>query len=365
MRRLEVRLLLSHLLVAMVGAAVTALVVTVSAPALFDEGVAGMGPGFGGGPGGRLREVFADALRAGLLLGSAAALVVAVLAAWFLAHRLLRPLDDVRDATRRIAAGEYRHVVAPPADQELAALADDVNAMARTLDATETRRMRLLGEVAHEMRTPLTVLTGRVEGVADGVFEVDEELLGELTGELGRLRRLADDLSELSRVEEGRLGLRLAPVELGELVDDVSGRWRSILTESEIDLQVDTPVPVAVLGDRDRLAQVLDNLVGNAVRAVAGQGVILLRTGRRGELAEVTVQDDGVGLAAHELEAVFERFYRSPTTATVAAGGVPDAGSGIGLTVSRGIARAHGGTLVAESDGRGAGATFVLRLPTA
>lgn len=308
MRRLRVRLLLSHLAVAVIGAVVTVAVVVWSAPTLFDEGVSGLGPGFRGGPGGRLRDVFAEALRSGLVLGVSAALLVAVFGGWFVARRVLRPLDDVRDATRRIAAGEYRRLVPRPADLELAALADDVNAMARALDETETRRVRLLGEVAHEMRTPLTVLTGRVEGLADGVFEVDDALLAELTGELSRLRRLADDLSELSRVEEGRLGLRPVAVDLGALLADVGARWQRLLADTDVDLVVEPSGSLSVAVDPDRVAQVLDNLVGNA---------------------------DGPG----------------------------DTGSGIGLTVSRGIARAHGGELVARSDGPGHGATFVLTLP--
>ena len=357
------RLLLSHLAVAMVGALVTGLVVALSAPALFDEGVTGLGPGFRGGPGGRLREVFGDALRSGLLLGGAAALVVAVVAGWFLAQRVLRPLDDVREATRRIAAGDYHHVVSRPADHELAALADDVNALARTLEETEMRRVRLLGEVAHEMRTPLTVLTGRVEGLTDGVFEIDEPLLAELGGEVGRLRRLADDLSELSRVEEGRLELRLEPVELRSLVEDVATRWSRVLGDTQVVLEVPDAPQLVVTGDRDRLAQVLDNLVGNAVRAVAGEGRIRLEVRRSGALAEVAVSDDGVGLAPGELEAIFERFHRG-SAGRPGSGGGAGAGSGIGLTVSRGIARAHGGTLVARSSGPGAGATFVLSLPT-
>ena len=363
MRRLHVRLLMSHLAVAAVGAVVTGMVVALSAPALFDEGVSGLGPGFRGGPGGRLREVFGDALRSGLLLGGGAALVVAVVAGWYLAQRVLRPLDDVREATRRIAAGDYHHVVTRPADHELAALADDVNALARTLEETEARRVRLLGEVAHEMRTPLTVLTGRVEGLVDGVFEVDESLLAELGGELGRLRRLADDLSELSRVEEGRLELRVEPVDLRSLVADVCARWSRVLADTQVVLEVADSPSVTVAGDRDRLAQVLDNLIGNAVRAVAGDGHIRLEVHRHGPVAEVAVRDDGAGLAAEELEAIFERFHRGSAAGRVP-GGVGAPGSGIGLTVSRGIARAHGGTLVARSDGPGAGATFVLSLPT-
>lgn len=362
MSRLRTRLLLSHLVVALVGAAVTAVVVRVSAPALFDDRLGGAGPGAGGRVGPRLRDLFADAVTQGLLLGTAAALMLALLAALLLGRRLTKPLDDVRAATRRIAHGDYAHVVAEPREEELAALARDVNALAAALRDVEARRVRLLGEVAHEMRTPLTVLSGRVEGMLDGVFVADEHRLLELQSEVGRLRRLADDLSMLSRVEEGRLELVPTRVDLVSLVDGVARRWHDLLAETEVTVTV---VPeqsqVVVVADADRIVQVLDNLVGNAVRAVGGRGSVELRTGQDHGLAVVQVRDTGVGLAAEDVSRVFERFFQVSTPGADQHSGRP--GSGIGLTVSRGIARAHGGDLTASSPGRGQGATFVVTLP--
>lgn len=364
MRRLRVRLALTHLLVALVGAVVTAVVVRISAPALFDEGLMGLGPGFGGRGGTRLREVFSDAVTQGLLLGAGAALLVALVAAWVVGDRLARPLDDVRAATRRIAQGDYEHTVAEPYDEELAALARDVNALGQALGEVEGRRVRLLGEVAHEMRTPLTVLTGRVEGLVDGVFEADEQLLAELQAELSRLRRLADDLSALSRVEEGRLDLEMAELSLADLVEGAVRRWKALLGDAHVSISSTHDGGGAwVVGDGQRLAQVLDNLVGNAVRAVTAAGgdagEITVDTRVEGDRVVVRVSDDGVGIPAEDLDRVFERFYR----VLPPGGGGATGGSGIGLTVSRGVVEAHGGSLVAESDGAGAGATLVMSLP--
>ena len=137
------------------------------------------------------------------MVGVAAATVFGIVAA----HRLVRPLRQLGDTTREIAAGHYDVHVARPQEHELALLADDVNTLGRTLAETESRRVRLLGEVAHEMRTPLTVIDGSVEGMIDGVLPAGPERLGLVSDEVRRLRRLSDDLSALSRAEEGRLGL--------------------------------------------------------------------------------------------------------------------------------------------------------------
>jgi histidine kinase len=361
MKSLRIRLLVSHLAVAGVGAAITIAVVLWQAPALFDRGIGHQGAGPGQGPGtsmgsGGLRQVFQDALWQAMAVGSVAALVVALAAAVFLSARMLRPLEEVRRATRTISEGDYDLQVTLPHETELAALATDVNTMADRLRDTENRRVRLLGEVAHEMRTPLTVLTGRVEGLRDGVFTVDEPLVEEMGDELRRLQRLADDLGALSRVEEGRLQLDRDEVDLSGLTARILDRYQGDPRAEGVDLRLDAPAPVRVDGDVQRLGQVVDNLLVNAFRAVAGHGTVTVRVVARGDLAEVSVEDDGRGIAADDLERIFERFYRGDPSHE-------GEGSGIGLTVSRGIARAHGGSLRAESRGAGQGARFVLTLP--
>jgi len=364
MTRLRTRLLVTHLLVAIAGAAASVAVVVWQAPQVFDHSIGMGGQGLGGPGMGQqmnqlaLRSAFYDALRQGLLAGSAAALVVAAAAAWFIAVRLARPIEAVRRVTRRISEGDYEQRIAVPHEAELAALVEDVNGLAQRLGEVETERVRLLGEVAHEMRTPLTVLTGRVEGLQDGVFTADDELLAGLRSELRRLQRLADDLGTLSRVEEHRLNLEVAPVDLAELTRRTVERFRSAAPAAGVAISVDAPQSLVVSGDAQRLGQVLDNLLSNAIRAVSGAGTIRVDVSASGQRAVVTVADDGIGIAPEELGRIFERFYRS-------ADARPEDGTGVGLTVSRGIAEAHGGSLSAESPGRGRGARFVLALPLA
>ncbi|HEY3547269.1 MAG TPA: HAMP domain-containing sensor histidine kinase, partial [Propionicimonas sp.] len=235
----------------------------------------------------------------------------------------------------------------------------DVNAMASRLAETEGRRVRLLGEVAHEVRTPLTVLDGYVEGLQDGVFEPTPEVYGELAAELRRLRRLSDDLGTLSAAEEGVPRLRREPVDVAAVVAVAAERLRPQLQDAGLGLTVESEGPAVVAADRDRVAQVVTNLVGNALAATPPGGSVHVTCRSDGRWAKIDVQDTGVGLAEPDLERIFERFYRVPGAAA------PAGGSGIGLTIARGIARAHDGDLVAASNGPGHGSVFTLRLPLA
>ena len=362
MNRLAVRLVLSHVLVAVLGGVATFLVVRTLTPALFDRMMGGQGSMMGQGAGGSLRGQVADAVTQALLVGVLVGIVAATAFGIFAARRLVRPLRQLGDTTREIAAGRYDVHVARPQEHELALLADDVNTLGRTLAETESRRVRLLGELAHEMRTPLTVIEGSVEGMIDGVLPTGPERLGLVSDEVRRLRRLADDLSALSRTEEGRLGLLLAPADLRDVVTAAVERLRPQADDAGLELHLRMPgaaVPVVV--DPDRLAQVVTNLVGNAIRASDAGGRIDVEVSVDRATGSVSVTDGGEGLAPEDLERVFERFYRVPDRRR----GGADTGSGIGLTIARGIVRAHGGTLDARSPGRGRGATFTARLPVA
>jgi histidine kinase len=370
MNRLMTRLVASHVLVALIGAAATFIVVRQIAPPLFDEnmrmsgmnGMNGMG-GVGRGPGeqgGTFRVQFADAVDQALLIGALVGAVAAALFGVFAARRVIRPLGTVRAATRQLARGRYDVPVPVPRESELAELASDVNTLGRGLADTEARRVRLLGEVGHEMRTPLTVIDGYVEGMIDGVLPTTPEQLGSVSEEVRRLRRLSEDLSTLSRAEEGRLALSRQSVDLGAVVRTAAKRLLPQAEDSGLELTVDVePGQLTASADPDRIAQVVTNLVGNAMRATASGGEVRVSCRRIGDEAVVEVRDTGEGLDQKELERVFERFYRVPGRRV----GDHDTGSGIGLTIARGIMRQHGGELTASSSGRGLGATFTARLP--
>jgi len=360
--RLPWRLFISYAMVIVIGAAVAYVTVRLLAPTLFDHqmnmlGGDHMGMGGQSGTAGSVQSAFLSALTTALLVGVLASAAAAGLAAAFVTSRLLRPLNAVRAATRRIAAGRYQASVPVPNVPELAALAGDVNTLATELASTETRRTRLLGEVAHEMRTPLTALEGYMEGLIDGVFAPEPEILGAASDELRRLRRLADDLSALSRAEEQRLDLHPADTDLADLTRRAAGRLAPQFSDGHVTLTVRAPGPLPVRADPDRITQILTNIIGNALIATPAAGTVTVEARTAGQRAQVAVSDTGTGLAADDLERVFERFYRAPGQLR------RSSGSGIGLTIARNIARAHGGEVTALSAGAGRGATFMLTLP--
>lgn len=357
---LSVRLFASYALVVVVGALTAYLTVRLLAPRLFDHQVGMMrGRGMMSSPGqsATVHSAFASALNTALLVGVLASAAVAGVVAAVVTRRLLRPLDAVRTATRRIAAGQYDASVPPPREPELAALADDVNTLAGALADTETRRTRLLGDVAHEMRTPLTALDGYVEGLIDGVFAATSDNFAAMGDELRRLHRLADDLSTLSRTEEQRLEMHRESIDVAEVTARVCTRLRPQFDDAGVTLELHTVESLPASADPDRVAQVLSNLLGNALRATPYGGRVTVTGRRTDRMLDVTVSDTGEGLRSEDLDRVFERFYRAPSRN----GRSP--GSGVGLTIARGIARASGGDLVAASAGPGRGATFRLTLP--
>lgn len=364
--RLSVRLLLAHLVVAAAGTLTAYLTVRLLTPRLFDQRMAhlqqgghGRGPGRFAGAGTGLRHVLLPALDTALAVGFVASALTAAVAAAVYTRRLLRPLDALRHATRQIAAGRYDTAAPVPSEPELAALATDVNTLARTLEHTETRRTRLLGEVAHEMRTPLTALDGYVEGLIDGVFTATPDTLACLGDELRRLHRLADDLSGLSRAQEGRFDLSPADADLAELARHAAMRLAPQFDDARVALVIESGTAVPALVDADRIVQVLTNVLGNALLATSAGGTVTITTRAVAGGAEIVVSDTGVGLDREDLPRVFERFYRAPGAQR------RSGGSGVGLTIAREIVRRHGGDITASSPGRGLGARFTITLPTA
>jgi signal transduction histidine kinase len=365
--RLPGRLFVSYVLVIAVGAVFAFVTVRLLAPRFFAREIGVVFDNFVPITASSLRarrllranarSAFESALTTALLFGTLASVVAAVIAAAIVTRRLVRPLNAVRSATRLIAEGRYEASVPVPRDPELAGIASDVNTLATRLADTEARRSRLLGEVAHEMRTPLTALEGYVEGLIDGVFAPEPEVLGAASDELRRLRRLADDLSALSRAEERQLDLKLADTDLASLAAKAAGRLAPQFSDAGVTLTVEAGPPLAVRADPDRITQVLTNIIGNALTATPAGGSVTVKTRASARQAQVMVSDTGIGLAPGDLEHIFERFYRAPGQPRRAPG------SGIGLTIARNIARAHGGEVAAASAGPGRGAAFTLSLP--
>ncbi|HWQ14872.1 MAG TPA: ATP-binding protein [Roseiflexaceae bacterium] len=306
-----------------------------------------------------LLPAFRDAVARALAAAALAAAVVGTGASVLLAREILRPLRELARSSRRIAGGHYGERVAVPAASELADVAESFNQMAQALAQVEHQRVALIGNVAHELRTPLAGLEGYLEGLLDGVLPSDPETIGAMQHEVRRLRRLVDDLQQLSRVEAGQVALRVETFDLAPLVQRVVTQLRPQLIAQRLELAVEVPgEALHVRADPDRTAQILVNLIGNAIRYTPDGGRISVRVRRDGDQASVAVEDTGVGIPAEALPYIFERFYRVDPSRSRASGG-----SGIGLTIARHLAWAMGGEIVAASPGLGQGSTFTLSLP--
>jgi len=263
-----------------------------------------------------------------------------------------------------MAAGDYTVQVPEPAEAELAALAGDVNELGRHLAATEQRRTQLLAEVTHELRTPITVIRGQMESLLDEMTSPTGEVYAAILDETSRMQRLVDDLTLLSRAEEGTLELHNGTVDLGAIASATSELLRPQFDFAGVELRVQ-PGPAGSLmvhGDRDRLTQILTNLLGNALAHTPAGGNVTIRGRVTAGVSHIEVVDTGSGIPADEIDHIFERFYRG--TSTIDPTGRPvRVGRGLGLTIARSLARAHGGDITASSAGPGTGATFRLTVP--
>jgi len=347
------RMLFSHFAVALVGIAALIGIGSIAGGAVLN-GQRRMNAGMGM-RNANAEDVVASLLPSVLIIGGLAALLAAGVAAVIVTRSIMGPLAAIQEASRRIADGDYAQRVPTPKDAELAAVAHDIDALAGRLAETEARRSRLIDEVAHEMKTPLTTIKGSMEALLDDVVEPGPEIYARVADEASRLQRLAEDLSTLSRAEEHTLSLHAVPMDAAQVAVEVAERMRSQFDHAGVALVVDGEA-APVVGDPHRLAQVVVNLVGNALGHTGREGTVTVTSGSDSATSWVSVADTGRGIAAEELDRIFERFYRVPDAST-------PGGRGIGLTIARSLIHAHGGTLTATSEGLGRGATFLVTLP--
>ena len=298
-----------------------------------------------------------DGLQRPAMLGAAALLVVAAVGTALIARRVSRPVRLLTGASLQLAAGRLDVRVPARGQDELARLSGAFNAMAEALQRSEERQRRLVADVAHELRTPLSNLRGYLEGLADGVIEPSPELFASLHEETLLQRRILDDLQVLALAESGELGYDPEPLDLSELTEAAATAHRVIADKAGVDVVVDAPDPVEVYADPARMRQVLGNLMSNAIRYTDAGGRVELRVGRAGPDAILTVHDTGVGMNSDEVARVFDRFWRADPARQRATGG-----SGLGLTIVRRIVADQGGDVTATSE-PGLGTTFTVRLP--
>ncbi|MFA5309827.1 MAG: ATP-binding protein [Dehalococcoidales bacterium] len=334
-----------------------------------------MGGGQGGGKGGPSATVaaaatgeqnFLDRFNHSLLITGLIVAAIALIIGLILTRQITRPLKALVNGVRQITRGNLAHRVNIKSHDELHDLGESFNTMAASLGRAEQERKRIIADIAHDLRTPLTVIEGTVTGIQDGVFQPDQERLETIKEQTSLLTRLTSDLRELSLVESGHLKLVLAPTDLADLARRKAAQFEVKAKEKGLEIKTDLPdnlPPVDI--DPARIEQVLGNLVTNAIRHTSTGGItIALRRIERDAARRISrpglvlsVADTGEGIAPEHLPHIFERFYRVEPSRQRG-----ESGSGLGLAIVRQLVQAHGGQVWAESR-PGQGSAFYVALP--
>jgi two-component system sensor histidine kinase BaeS len=286
------------------------------------------------------------------------AMVVAVVIGASLARTLSHPIQELTEATRRVARGALGYQVTVRTRDELGALAESFNQMSKDLAQATDLRRQMTADIAHELRSPLSVILGYTEALSEAKLPGSADIFQSLHVEARHLQRLIDDLRLLSLADAGELPLALQPAAPKLLLEQVRMSYASQAARHHITLSADAPDDLPdIYVDPDRLAQVLGNLVNNALRYTPAKGEVILSATRHGSQVELRVRDTGAGISQENLRHIFDRFYRGDEARFSETGE-----SGLGLAIAKSIVEAHRGTVAVESV-EGKGSTFILRLP--
>jgi signal transduction histidine kinase len=293
----------------------------------------------------------------GALIGAVIALVLGIL----LSRTLTRPIRELTQATHAVSEGDLSQQVPVRSNDELGELAQAFNKMSSELSRSINARKQMTADIAHELRTPLSLIIGHAEAVHDGVLPPTRENFEIIREESTRLEHLVNDLRILSLADAGELSIQPQPIQPQRLLQDVAStyQYEAQRKNVKLELEIASPLPTIEV-DPGRMTQVLTNILENALRHTPEDGRIVLSAKGVGDRVELAIQDSGPGLAAEDLNRIFDRFYR--TDASRQRDGAFAGGSGLGLAIARSIVQAHGGSIVAESE-PGKGLRVILGLP--
>ena len=309
-------------------------------------------------PFGSRERVFSGRIRDAIWGGTAVAAGVGVLVALWLARRIVTPIADLTQAARAITGGLPVPPVPVAGRDEIAELGQAFNRMAARLAEEESQRRRLFADIAHELRTPLSVIQGTLEGMLDHVVEPTPERIAGLHSQALLLKRLITDLRDLSLARAGQLQLRRRTIDVAQVTRETVETLAPLADDRSVALGIDAPDTLPhVNADPDRLRQVVLNLVENALRHTPRGGEVRITMRDAGDGVRMSVADTGKGIAPEDLPHVFDHFYRADLSRTRSSGG-----TGLGLAIVKSLVEAHGGRVTVESS-VGAGSTFTVTLP--
>ena len=367
-RHLGYKFFISYFVVILIGIIVLITATTFTMPGAFDRHMAEMIEVMGPSASeleNDLYNNFNKAVNESLFFSAAAAFISAVIVSLFVSKQVVAPVRRIMVASQHIAEGHYSERVQIPGSQdieemdELAQLSLSFNQMTLELEKAETLRKQLIGDIAHELRTPLATIKGSMEGLMDGVLPAGQDTYHQVYQETERLQRLVDDLQELNRVESGAIQLNLENHPVKELVEITQRRLLRQFADKGVSLELDIPADLPEVSvDADRIGQVLINLIGNSLQYTPSGGVVTVAAAGKKDQILVAISDTGIGISPQDLSTIFTRFYRVDKSRSRAGGG-----SGIGLTIAKHLVESHGGTIWAESPGLGKGSTFKVLLP--
>jgi signal transduction histidine kinase len=313
----------------------------------------------------RLNTDFLQGTTRGLIFAGLAASLVAALLSFLVARRITAPVRVLTTAAEKMAQGDLKQRVILTSSDEIGELGNAFNTMASSLARTDQLRRNLVADVAHELRTPLTSVLGSLEAMRDGIAQPTPAFLDSAYEEGLLLKRLVEDLHELSLAEAGQIQLDRQRVTVLEILERATNAVAEQAKAKDIVIDATVPPDLCVKVDAARIGQVLRNLVTNAIAFTPAEGRIEISAHPWGEWVQVSVVDTGIGIAAEDLPFVFERFYRADKSRTRASvGSRSGGGAGLGLAIAKQWVEAHGGTIRVESE-PGRGTTFTFTLPRA
>jgi two-component system sensor histidine kinase BaeS len=301
---------------------------------------------------------FIESTNRTLLYGALMAAIIALLLGIFLSRTLTRPIRELTQATHAVSEGDLSQQVPIRSNDELGELAKAFNKMSTELSRSVNIRKQMTADIAHELRTPLSLILGHAEAVHDGVLPPSRENFEIIREEAERLEHLVNDLRILSLADAGELSINPQTVESERLLQEVAAIYQYQTQRKNITLDLDIASPLSNIEvDPGRMTQVLTNILDNALRHTPEGGRILLSAKDTNDQVELAIEDSGPGLKAEDIDRIFDRFYRTDSSRQR-----EDGGSGLGLAIARSIVQAHGGQLSAESE-EGKGLKVIVRLP--
>ena len=301
--------------------------------------------------------IYYDTLNKVLIIITIMATILSLIISLILSKSINKPIYKVIDTVKLLGKGKYKERVDNSSSiVEIQDMIESINIMAKRLDSQDAMRKRLTKDIAHELRTPITIILGQLEAIKDGIWEPTEERLNGIYEEIQRIDRLANSLNSLSKIEEENGALHKEKVEISELIENIFINFEKELHNKNIDGQLHLS-KCEIEVDKDKISGAIINLISNALRYTENGGSINIKTFVKEDHLFIEVEDTGIGIAKEDIPYVFERFYRTDESRARVTGG-----AGIGLSITLAIVEAHNGMVYVKSE-LGKGSKFIIELP--